>query len=729
MNRLNKFLLLCLSICTVASALANNSLQQNPQSEKYLKEFTSGKYRAKMMGDIYCMNDGVRYTMLSDDNKRIIAYSFKTGAVVDTVFDVEKAKNCSLKRIAGYEFDASERRILIHTEMTPIYRRSFTTNYYVYQVDRNIIEPLSTEHQPQQMAAFSPNGRMVAFAYNNNLYLKKLDYNTVSAITEDGEKNKIINGTPDWVYEEEFSANRYFEWSPDSRRLAWIRFDESSIKMFSFDQYAHPYDFQYTYKYPKAGETNSTVSVHVYDIQNRKTTQMECGEGNDIYFPILKWSNGNDSLIVVRLNRVQTELEVLNVNPRSGVCSTLLRESDKVYVDYRNYVNITFLSDNSFITLSEKDGYRHIYHYAANGMLKRQITKGEWDVTDFYSYDEKKGIAYFQAAKEHPSERHVYTVDKKGLITNLDPRPGTHSAVVTKGNKFIISQFHNTTTANSTVLCDIKGKVLRTIIENKEIQALFDSYNFPKKEFIYFNTSEGVHLHGWIVKPTNFDSSKKYPLVMVQYSGPDSQEALNRFRPDWELYLAMEGYVVACVDSRGTGAKGHDFRTCTYWNLGQKETTDQIEAAKYFGRQEFIDKDRIAIWGWSYGGFMALNCLTYGNGVFKAGISVAPVTDWRLYNTAYTERFMATPQINDLGYGASNLIDKANKLQGKLLICHGTADDNVHIQHTMLYVEQLVKAGKQFEMQIYPNKNHSILGADTRLHLYTRFNIFLKNNL
>lgn len=729
MNRLNKFLLLCLSICTVASALANNSLQQNPQSEKYLKEFTSGKYRAKMMGDIYCMNDGVRYTMLSDDYKRIIAYSFKTGAVVDTVFDVEKAKNCSLKRIAGYEFDASERRILIHTEMTPIYRRSFTTNYYVYQVDRNIIEPLSTEHQPQQMAAFSPNGRMVAFAYNNNLYLKKLDYNTVSAITEDGEKNKIINGTPDWVYEEEFGANRYFEWSPDSRRLAWIRFDESNIKMFSFDQYAHPYDFQYTYKYPKAGETNSTVSVHVYDIQNRKTTQMECGEGNDIYFPILKWSNGNDSLIVVRLNRVQTELEVLNVNPRSGVCSTLLRESDKVYVDYRNYVNITFLSDNSFITLSEKDGYRHIYHYATNGMLKRQITKGEWDVTDFYSYDEKKGIAYFQAAKEHPSERHVYTVDKKGVFTNLDPRPGTHSAVVTKGNKFIISQFHNTTTANSTVLCDIKGKVLRTIIENKEIQALFDGYNFPKKEFIDFNTSEGVHLHGWIVKPTNFDSSKKYPLVMVQYSGPDSQEALNRFRPDWELYLAMEGYVVACVDSRGTGAKGHDFRTCTYWNLGQKETTDQIEAAKYFGRQEFIDKDRIAIWGWSYGGFMALNCLTYGNGVFKAGISVAPVTDWRLYNTAYTERFMATPQINDLGYGASNLIDKANKLQGKLLICHGTADDNVHIQHTMLYVEQLVKAGKQFEMQIYPNKNHSILGADTRLHLYTRFNIFLKNNL
>lgn len=729
MNRLNKLFLLCLSLCSFLFAAADDGLQQQTQSEKFLKEFTSGKYRAKMMGDIYCMNDGERYTMLSDDGKKIIAYSFKTGKAVETVFDVETAKDCILESIAGYEFDASETRILIHTDITPIYRRSFTTNYYVYLVERNVLEPLSAEHQPQQMASFSPNGRMVAFSYNNNLYLKKLDYNTISAITEDGEKNHIINGTPDWVYEEEFGANRYFEWSPDSRRIAWIRFDESQIKMFSFDKYAHPYDLQYTYKYPKAGETNSTVSVHVYDIQNRKATKMDCGEGNDIYFPILKWSSCNDSLIVVRLNRVQTDLEVLCVNPRSGVTTTLLRESDKVYVDYQNYTNLTFLSDNSFITLSEKDGYRHIYHYSPTGVLKQQITKGEWDVTDFYSYDEKKGVAYFQAAKEHPSERHVYSIDKKGVLTNFDSRPGTHSAIVTKGNKFIISQFHNTTTANSTVLCDIKGRKLRTIIENTEIQALFDSYNFPKKEFIDFNTSEGVHLHGWIVKPTDFDPNKKYPLVMVQYSGPDSQEALNRFRPDWELYLAMEGYVVACVDGRGTGAKGHEFRTCTYWNLGNLETKDQIEAAKYFGKQQFIDKDRIAIWGWSFGGFMALNCLTYGNGVFKAGISVAPVTDWRLYNTAYTERFMATPQLNDRGYAAANLIDKADKLTGKLLICHGTADDNVHFQQTMLYVEQLVKAGKQFEMQIYPNKNHSILGADTRLHLYTRFNIFLKNNL
>ena len=729
MKHLNRIFLLCFSLCTLFSATANNSLQQNPLSEKFLKEFTSGKYRAKMMGEIYSMNDGNRYTMLSGDNKKIIAYSFKTGAPVDTVFDVETAKNCSLDRIAGYEFDAAETRILIHTAVTPIYRRSFTTNYYVFQIARNELQPLSTEHQPQQMASFSPNGRMVAFAYNNNLYLKKLDYNTVSAITTDGEKNRVINGTPDWVYEEEFGANRYFEWSPDSRRIAWIRFDESAIKMFSFDKYAHPYDLQYTYKYPKAGETNSTVSVHVYDIPNRKTTQMECGEGNDIYFPILKWSNGNDSLIVVRLNRTQTNLEVLNVNPRSGVSSVLLSENDKVYVDYQNYKNISFLSDNSFIILSEKDGYRHIYHYSANGTLKRQITKGEWDVTDFYSYDEKKGIAYFQAAKEHPSQRHVYSVDKKGVMVNLDPRPGTHSALFTKGNKFIISQFHNTTTANSTVLCDIKGRKLRTIIENNDIQALFDSYHFPAKEFIDFNTSEGVHLHGWIVKPADFDPNKKYPLVMVQYSGPDSQEALNRFRPDWELYLAMEGYVVACVDGRGTGAKGHDFRTCTYWNLGNLETKDQIEAAKYFGKQQYIDEERIAIWGWSFGGFMALNCLTYGNGVFKAGISVAPVTDWRLYNTAYTERFMSTPQLNDRGYDASCLISKAGELQGKLLLCHGTADDNVHIQHSMLYVEQLVKAGKQFEMQIYPNKNHSILGADTRLHLYTRFNIFLKNNL
>ena len=714
------FLFALLALCT---------LNAKPTSEQYLRDFTSGAFRPQTMAALYSMNDGSSYTMLSEDGTKIIKYDYLSGKAIETIFDVTTAQNCNLKKISDYEFDPQEKRILILTDKTPIYRHSFSTTYYVYNIARNELEPLSQNPGLQNLAQFSPNGRMIAFARGNNLFIKKLDFNTELQITKDGEFNKIINGTADWVYEEEFGCTRYFEWSPDSKLLAWVRFDESEIKQFSFDVYNHPYDNAYTYKYPKAGETNSTVSIHVYDTENRTTKQMDCGSGNDIYFPIIQWTNDNESLAVVRLNRNQTKLDLLSVNPRSGVAKTLLSETDKVYIDYTNYTHLKFNTDNSFVAMSERDGWRHIYHYSANGSLIRQITKGEWDVTAYYGYDEKTKTAYFQAAKEHPAQRHIYKADKKGNIINLDPRPGTHSASFSKGMKYIVSQFHNTTTAHTFTLCDTKGKVLRTIIDNKELQAKFDAYNLPVKEFINFDAVNGTNLYAWIIKPANFDENKEYPLVMVQYSGPNSQEALDRFKPDWEYYLAQEGYIVACVDSRGTGARGHEFRTCTYWNLGKYETEDQVAAAQYFGKLPYINEDRIAIWGWSYGGFMALNCLTYGNETFKAGISIAPVTDWRLYNTAYTERFMSTPQENDHGYEQSDLIEKAHLLKGKLLLCHGTADDNVHFQHAMLYCNALVEAGIQFEMQIYPNKNHSILGAKTRYHLYTRFNNFLKNNL
>lgn len=715
-------------IFLTALLVIKTAISASPDYEEYLHDFTSGAFRPQQMAEIYSMNDGERYTMLSADSTQIIAYSYRTGKATDTILDIRKAKGCTITAIEGYLFDASERRILINTKRTPIYRRSFTTTYYIFDTQRNTVEQLSKSDEPQQMAQFSPNGRMVAFARNNNLFIKKLDFGTEIAVSTDGEKNKIINGTPDWVYEEEFGLNRCFAWSPDSKLLAWIRFDESSIRQFSFDRYSHPYDEIYTYKYPKAGETNSTVSVHVYDTDNRTTRKMDCGEGNDIYFPILQWTNRNESLAVVRLNRNQTVLELLSVNPRSGVATTLLNENDKVYIDYQNYKPLTFLSDNSFVALSERNGYRHAYLYDANGNIRKQLTDGEWDITDFYVYDEQTNTAYFQAAKEHPAQRHVYRLNAKGKLTKMDSRPGTHSATFSTGNKYIICQFHNSTTAHQVVLNDANGKCIRTIIDNAEVQERFDKYQMPQKEFLYVPVN-GNMLSAWMVRPTNFDASRQYPLVMVQYSGPDSQEVLDRFRPDWEYYLAQNGFIVVCVDPRGTGAKGHDFRTCTYWNLGRYETEDQIAAAKHFGSLDYIDAGRIAIWGWSYGGFMALNCLTYGNGTFKAGIATAPVTDWRLYNTAYTERFMSSPQENDKGYSASDLISKACQMQGKLLLCHGTADDNVHIQHSMLYADALVEAGKQFEMQIYPNKNHSILGAKTRLHLYTRFTNFLKENL
>lgn len=698
-------------------------------SEQYLIDFTSGAFKPQLLKESYSMNDGLHYTMLSEDKTMIIKYAYLSGKAVDTIFNTKTARNCTLKSIDGYQFDNTEKRMLINSEKTYIYRRSFTTTYYVYNVTRNIIDPLSEYEGAQRNAYFSPNGRLIAFSRDNNLYIKKLDYNTEIAITKDGKKNHIINGTADWVYEEEFGETRYFDWSPDSKLIAWVRFDESKMKEFSFDTYSHPYNNSYTYKYPKAGETNSTVSVLVYDIDNRTTIKLNCGEGNNIYFPILKWSNCNDSLAIVRLNRNQTELDLLNVNPRSGVSSILVSEKDKVYIDYGNYTGLHFNSDNSFICMSERDGYRHIYHYDSNGKEIRQITTGNWDVTNFYGYDEKTKTTYFQAAKESPTQRHIYKVNNKGKITNIDNREGTHSASLIKGNKYIITQFNNISTANQYILCDINGKKLRTILDNKKVQEQFNNYNLPNKEFFKFSTTEGVDLDGWIVKPNDFDQSKKYPLVMVQYSGPDSQEALNRFKPDWEYYLAQKGYIVACVDSRGTGAKGHKFRTCTFWNLGKLETQDQVEAAKYLGNKSFIDENRIAIWGWSYGGFMALNCLTYGNETFKVGIATAPVTDWRLYNTAYTERFMSTPQENYKGYENADLIKNASQMKGKLLLCHGTSDDNVHIQHTMLYCQALIDAGIQFEMQIYPNKNHSILGSKTRLHLYTRFTTFLEKNL
>lgn len=700
------------------------------RSDEYLKEFTSGGFRPQVMAELYSMNDGERYTMLSEDGTKIISYNYDTGAELETIFDVTKAKNCNLKEIAGYEFDPTEKRILIHTEKTPIYRRSFTTTYYVYTISSRELEPLSKSDEPQQMAQFSPNGRMVAFARNNNLFIKKLDFGTEMAVTTDGVKNSIINGTPDWVYEEEFGLNRCFEWSVDSKMLAWIRFDESAVKQFSFDLYDTPYDDSYTYKYPKAGETNSTVSLHVYDIENRTTRALDCGTGNNIYFPILHWTSDANALAVVRLNRRQTVLDLLSVNPRSGVAVKLLSESDNIYIDYRNYKCLQFNDDNSFVAMSECDGFRHVYLYNANGSVRKQLTSGKWDVTDFYGYDGKTQTLYVQAAIKHPSQRHVCKVDKKGKLTIIDETEGTHSvASISKEMKYIVERFNNTVTADRFSLYNGKGKQLRTIIDNKALQEKIYSYNLPEKEFFSFTTSENVLLHGWLLKPVDFDENREYPLVMVQYSGPDSQEALNRFKLDWEYYLSQNDYVVACVDGRGTGAKGREFRTCTYLRLGELETRDQIETAKYLGAKQFIDSERIAIWGWSFGGFMALNCLTYGDGIFKVGISVAPVTDWRLYNTAYTERYMATPAENDLGYGISELISKVGQMKGKLLLCHGTADDNVHFQQAMMYTTALVEAGIQFEMQIYPNKNHSILGAKTRHHLYTRFNDFLKNNL
>jgi dipeptidyl-peptidase-4 len=701
-----------------------------------LYDITDGKFRPKNVDMPRSLSDGEFYTLLVS-NKAVVKYSYKTGATVDTVFSISKLKKSPIKQISGYEFSPNENKLIVYTNVKYRYRRTFTADYFVYDIKRNEISTLS-DNGSQEVPIFSPDSRYIAFARENNLYLKKLDFNTESPITTDGLTGSIINGTPDWVYEEEFEQTRYFEFSPDSKMVAFLRFDESKVPEYSFPVYLdkskeelNNYPGFYKFKYPKAGENNSVVSVCVYDDYYKNIKTMKLGDNDpDFYIPRIKWTNSIDQLAIFKLNRNQNKLDMLLANPKSTLSKLALRQEDKCYVDYENIDFIHFATDNqSFIGVSEKDGYRHVYQYGINGTVIKQLTKGNWDVTDVYGFDEKKQVLYYQSAEVSPLQRDVYTVDIKGRKNRLTDGKGTHNASFNSTFSYFVDNASSLETPNAICLRNNTGASIRVIENNAALAAQFKSLNLPKKEFFNFTTSENVKLNGWILKPTNFDPNKKYPVLQVQYSGPNSQQVLDNWKIDWEYYLATQGYVVVCVDGRGTGARGAEFRKCTYEQLNVLETKDQVETAKYLGKQSFIDKDRIAIWGWSYGGTMSLFCMTTGEKVFKAGIAVAPVTDYRLYDTAYAERFMRRPQENFSGYDKSSALLRADKLQGSLLIVHGSADDNVHAQNTMLFIDKLVAADKQFEMQIYTDKNHSILGKQTRRHLYTRMSDFLVKNL
>ena len=703
-----------------------------------LYDITDGKFKVKTIDIPRSMNDGEHYTLMVND-KAIVKYNYKTGATVDTLFSISRLKNSPIKQISGYEFSPNEGRMLVYTNVKKRYRRTFTADYYVFDVKRNELQTLS-ENGPQEVPLFSPDSRYIAFARENNLFMKKLDFNTETQLTKDGQVGTIINGTPDWVYEEEFTKTRYFEWSPDSKLIAFVRFDESKVPKYSYIQYKENatdkdnltlYPLIVEFKYPKAGENNSKVSVCVYDDYSKSIKTMKLSdEDQDFYVPGIRWTNSIDQLAVFKLNRNQNRLEMLLANPRSTLTKLVLRQDDKYYVDYENIDFVHFSADNqTFIGVSEQDGYRHIYQYNINGTVLKQLTKGKWDVTDVYGYDEKKQVVYYQSAEVSPLQRDVYGVDVKGRMTRLTNGKGTHAASFNSTFTSFVDNASSMEVPNIFTLRTSSGTSIRTIGNNAGLASEFKALNLPAKEIFTFTTSENIKLNGWILKPVNYDASKKYPLLMVQYSGPNSQAVLDKWSVDWEYYLASQNYVVACVDGRGTGARGVEFRKCTYEQLGILETKDQVEAAKYLGQQTYIDKDRIGIWGWSYGGTMTLLCMTTGEKVFKAGIAVAPVIDWRLYNTAYTERFMRRPQENFKGYDVSSALKRADKLQGSLLLVHGTADDNVHTQNTMLYIDKLVAADKQFEMQLYTDKNHSILGKQTRRHLYTRMSDFLIKNL
>ena len=683
------------------------------------------------------MNDGLYYSALVGDS--IIAkYSYKTGNKVSNLVSVKDFNSELIKGINNYSFNDDESKIIFYINKESIYRRSFTASYFVWDLNSKKLYSVS-KNSGQRLATLSPNGENVAFVRNNNIFITDLNTGNESQITNDGEWNKVINGAPDWVYEEEFEYNQAFAWSPNSKYLAYCKFNESEVQVFNMTKYKglRPevkenalYPENYAFKYPKAGDDNSIVTVHSYNVESQKTVLVNVGDEIDQYIPRLKWSP-NGQMVLYRVNRLQNKLEFLYADAEKGTSKVFYTEENKRYIDEKYFDNLTFLNNgNQFIYTSERDGYLHIYLHNADGKVVSQVTKGEWDVTDYLGYDAKKKLVYYQSAQPSPMQRSVYVIKTDGLeAKKLSTLEGTNRAVFSKEFKYYINYYSNVSTPTVVTLHNSKGKQIRVLEDNTKLNEKLKGVNFSHKEFFTFTTDEGVNLNGWMVKPIDFDSNKQYPVLMTQYSGPNSQKVTDKFSIGWEQVLATEGYVVACVDPRGTGARGEEFRKVTYLQLGKYETIDQIATAKYLGGLNYIDASRIGIWGWSYGGFMSLHCMTQGADYFKAGIAVAPVTNWRYYDNIYTERFMRTPQENAAGYDDNSPISHVDKLKGKLLIVHGTGDDNVHLQNSLEISEAFVQANKQFDMFFYTNRNHGIYGGNTRYHLYVKMLNFLKDNL
>lgn len=706
-----------------------------------LKDIVSGAYSPQYVYGVNPMNDGETYTQLEDGGRKIVRRSFKTGKAVETLFDVATARGQELKRIDGYIMSPDESRILIQTQTRQIYRRSFTAVYYIFSVANNRMEPLSSGG-PQQQPLFSPDGNLIAFVRDNNLFLVKLLFgNSESQITKDGERNAVLNGIPDWVNEEEFSTARSFDFSADSRMLAWVRYDEREVPVYSMTEYKglaperkeyDEYPGAYEYKYPVAGAQNSKVSVLTFDIKNRVTRTMKLPLDADGYVPRIKFTADAERLAIVTLNRAQNDMRIYMGNPRSTECKLAVQETSEKYVKENAYTDLHFYG-NHFAMISDRSGHNHIYWYTLGGQLIKQVTSGDYEVTDFYGYDEKGGRFYYAANPDGPLYKSVYSTDLKGKTKKLSQKIGTNSATFSRSMKYFMNVFSDRNTPPVTTLCDNSGRTLTTLVDNAALSEKLAG-KVGTKEFFTFTTSEGVGLNGWMVKPRDFDPNRKYAVVLFQYSGPGSQQVLDSWNLGFypggllESYMADRGVIFACVDGRGTGGRGSDFEKCTYLRLGDLESKDQVETALYLATLPYVDKERIGIWGWSFGGFNTLMSMSEGRPAFRAGVAVAAPSNWKYYDTVYTERYMRTPQENPSGY-AINPINRAKDLHGSLLLIHGTADDNVHFRNAAEYSEALVQAGKQFDMQIYTNRNHNIYGGNTRLHLLTRLTDFFLEEL
>ena len=731
MNKLFALLVVCLVSVSLSA--------QTSQKITLEDLFEKGTFRTQSVYGLRSMNDGIHYTTM-ENGTQIVKYSYETGNQVEVLFDIAKLEDAPIKRFMNYSFSDDETKILLTTKMRPIYRHSFTAEYYVWNSVTKELTALS-DKGAQQLATFSPDGERVAYVRDNNIFIKNLKFGSTSQATFDGKTNEIINGAPDWVYEEEFGFNKAFWWSPNSEFVAYLRFDEREVPEYSMPMYAGMaptyeqyklYPGEETFKYPKAGEKNSVVQVMSYEIKTKMSIPVKIGDETDQYIPRLKWSPQND-LVVMRLNRLQNQMDILYANPYTGETHEVMTEKNDRYIS-EDFLNaFTYLDNGNFVVLSERNGWSHLYLYNKEGIELAQLTDGDFDVTAFYGYSPEKKIYYYQAAAESPLRREVYYISQdKEVKGKLSTMEGTNSADFSENFKFYINYFSSAKTPNYITLHETKKNTqIRFLQDNTVLKNTIKSMKIPQREFFSFKTSEGVELNGYMIKPADFDPSKKYPVLMTQYSGPNSQQVTDSWGRGvgWNEYLAQEGFIVACVDPRGTGARGEDFRKVTYMQLGKYESDDQVEAAKYLGSLPYVDAENMAIFGWSYGGFMTLLSMEKGGEIFKAGIAVAPVTSWRFYDSIYTERYMRTPQVNTEGYDDNSPLSHAGDIKGRLLIIHGSADDNVHTQNTFEMTEKMVQAGVQFDMAIYTNRNHGIRGGNTSMHLYTKMTNFLKEQL
>ena len=693
--------------------------------------WTNYSFQTEELESFHSMKNGDYYTILnnSKEGTSLDKYSYATLKKVETI--VSGNDLAGIKYFDDYTFNKEETKIIIGKDLERIFRHSKVGIYFVYDIITKKLVKISD--LKIMKPTFSPDGNKVAFAYQNNLYVKDLKTTKTTQITFDGEKNKIINGITDWVYEEEFGFVRAFEWNGNSDKIAFIRFDESEVPEFAMDIYGkNLYPAQQIFKYPKAGEKNSEVDLFIYNLKTQKISEIDLGKNKQYYIPRIQWTNENNTLSVTTLNRHQNNLNLLFVDGKSLQNTLILNEIDKAYIDITDH--LTFLPDNSFIWSSEKDGFNHFYFYNKKGKLNNQITKGNWEVTNYYGFESKTNKIFYQSTEEGSINRSIYSIDISGKNKQkLSKNIGNNSAAFSNSLNYFINTYSSATTPPVYTLVDAKtGKEIQEIKNNESLSNKLSNFIIPKKEFTTIKTKNG-EFNMWIVKPVNFDPNKEYPLFMYQYSGPGSQSVRNSWNNSkdyWNFMLADKGYIVACVDGRGTGFKGRDFKKITYKQLGKYEIEDQIEAAKELGKRKYVDAKRIGIWGWSYGGYMSSLAITKGADVFKMAIAVAPVTSWRFYDSVYTERYMQTPQENPGGYDDNSPLNFTSLLKGDYLLIHGTGDDNVHVQNSMRMANALIEANKPFEFFIYPDRTHGIYrGQNTRLHLYNKMTNFIDSSL